>query len=92
MHRLSTQRARRMRLNFLWGDLLFRLKVCLIIKLDYRLRTTLNFLFVLEADMIEYFKQFGVVADAIVMRDRATGRGRGFGFVKMQFGDQEQNM
>ena len=33
--------------------------------------------------MIEYFKQYGIVADAIVMRDRQTQRGRGFGFVKM---------
>jgi len=47
-------------------------------------------MFVLEADLIEYFKQFGIVADAIVMRDRQTGRGRGFGFVKMQFNDKEK--
>lgn len=43
-----------------------------------------------ESDLIEYFKQFGIVADAIVMRDKHTQRGRGFGFVKMQFTDQGQ--
>jgi RNA-binding protein Musashi len=42
-----------------------------------------------EADLIQYFKQFGIVADAIVMRDRATGKGRGFGFVKMQFANKD---
>ena len=42
-----------------------------------------------EADLIQYFKGFGIVADAIVMRDRATGKGRGFGFVKMQFANKE---
>ena len=46
-------------------------------------------LFYLESDLIEFFKQFGVVADAIVMRDKQTGRGRGFGFVKMQFENKE---
>ena len=40
--------------------------------------------------MITYFKQYGVVADAIVMRDRTTQRGRGFGFVKMQFENKEK--
>lgn len=29
------------------------------------------------------------MADAIVMRDRATNRGRGFGFVKMQFENKD---
>ena len=37
----------------------------------------------LEADLIEYFKKFGRVDDAIVMRDKQTNRGRGFGFVKI---------
>lgn len=36
-----------------------------------------------EADLIEYFKKFGRVDDAIVMRDKQTNRGRGFGFVKI---------
>lgn len=40
--------------------------------------------------MIEYFKQYGIVADAIVMRDRNTNRGRGFGFVKMQFENRDK--
>ena len=31
-----------------------------------------------------------MVADAIVMRDRTTGRGRGFGFVKMQFENKDK--
>ena len=35
--------------------------------------------------MIEYFKEHGIVVDAIVMRDRHTNKGRGFGFVKMRF-------
>jgi len=43
-----------------------------------------------EADLIEYFKTFGIVADAIVMRDRVTGKGRGFGFVKMQFANKDK--
>ena len=30
------------------------------------------------------------MADAIVMRDRTTGRGRGFGFVKMQFENKDK--
>jgi len=35
--------------------------------------------------MIEYFKDLGTVEDAIVMRDKQTLKGRGFGFVKMRF-------
>jgi RNA recognition motif-containing protein len=39
--------------------------------------------------LYEYFSQFGEVADQIVMRDKLTMRGRGFGFVKMVFKDEE---
>lgn len=28
-----------------------------------------------------YFKRFGVVSDSVVIKDKATGRPRGFGFV-----------
>jgi len=42
-----------------------------------------------EHDMKTYFQQFGIVVDTIVMRERATKRGRGFGFVKMQFKDRQ---
>lgn len=30
------------------------------------------------------------MADAIVMRDKATGRGRGFSFVRMTFNDDDE--
>lgn len=29
----------------------------------------------------EYFENFGEVVEAVIMRDRSTGRARGFGFV-----------
>ncbi|GER48136.1 RNA-binding (RRM/RBD/RNP motifs) family protein [Striga asiatica] len=34
-----------------------------------------------EERLIEYFQAFGEVLEAVIMRDRATGRARGFGFV-----------
>ena len=34
-------------------------------------------------DLRELFEQHGEVVDAVVMKDRATGRSRGFGFVEM---------
>lgn len=40
------------------------------------------------ADLRALFSQFGRVADLQVMRDRETGRSRGFGFVEMP--DREQ--
>lgn len=40
--------------------------------------------------MYNYFQQFGTVLDQIVMRDKNTNRGRGFGFVKMSFKDEEE--
>ena len=40
--------------------------------------------------MFKYFQQFGTVLDQIVMRDKTTSRGRGFGFVKMSFKDEEE--
>ena len=40
--------------------------------------------------MIEYFKTHGHVVDAIVMRDRHTNKGRGFGFVKMRFENKDK--
>lgn len=44
----------------------------------------------IESDLFQYFNQFGSVGDAIVMRDKQTGKGRGFGFVRMIFKDEEE--
>lgn len=43
-----------------------------------------------ENDLFTYFSQFGQVGDAIVMRDKQTGRGRGFGFVRLIYNDEEE--
>lgn len=40
--------------------------------------------------MFAYFSQFGTVGDAIVMRDKNTGRGRGFGFIRLIFKDEDE--
>lgn len=42
-----------------------------------------------EAELMAYFQNYGKVENTIVMRDRATGRGRGFGFVLVSFKDEE---
>lgn len=34
-----------------------------------------------EARLREYFENFGEVVDAVIMKDKTTGRARGFGFV-----------
>lgn len=34
-----------------------------------------------ENRLREYFQNFGEVNEAVIMKDRATGRARGFGFV-----------
>jgi RNA-binding protein Musashi len=34
-----------------------------------------------EDRLTEYFGQYGEVAEAVIMRDRITGRARGFGFI-----------
>lgn len=34
-----------------------------------------------EERLRDYFQNFGEVVEAVIMRDRATGRARGFGFV-----------
>lgn len=34
-----------------------------------------------EDRLREYFQAFGEVVEAVIMKDRATGRARGFGFV-----------
>lgn len=34
-----------------------------------------------EDRLKEYFQSFGAVVEAVIMKDRATGRARGFGFV-----------
>ncbi len=41
-----------------------------------------------EDALREAFEQFGVVDSAVVIRDRDTGRSRGFGFVEMH--DEEE--
>ena len=39
-------------------------------------------------ELTEVFTQFGAVASAKVVTDRATGRSRGFGFVEMSSEDE----
>ena len=34
-----------------------------------------------EDRLREYFQSFGDVVEAVIMKDRATGRARGFGFI-----------
>lgn len=43
-----------------------------------------------EQHLQNYFQKFGKVENTIVMRDRATQRGRGFGFVLLSFTDEDQ--
>jgi hypothetical protein len=37
-----------------------------------------------EAELREAFGAFGVIADAVILKDRGTGESRGFGFVTME--------
>jgi hypothetical protein len=36
-----------------------------------------------EAELREAFAAFGIIADAVILKDRGTGESRGFGFVTM---------
>jgi RNA recognition motif-containing protein len=37
-----------------------------------------------EQELREAFGAFGVIADAVILKDRGTGESRGFGFVTME--------
>ena len=39
---------------------------------------------------MSYFQNFGKVENSIVMRDKVTQRGRGFGFVLLSFSDEDE--
>lgn len=41
-----------------------------------------------ESDLNQLFSVFGEVASAKIIKDRETGRSRGFGFVEMPSADQ----
>ena len=43
-----------------------------------------------EAELTELFSRAGTVESARIMRDMATGRARGFGFVEMATDDEAQ--
>ena len=70
-----------MRLNFSLVASPSKLKVSFSVPFLY---------FNIEPDLFQYFSQYGQVLDQIVMRDKVTMRGRGFGFVKMSFDDEDQ--
>lgn len=42
-----------------------------------------------EADVLDYFKRFGEVVDVAIMRDKISGRSRGFAFVTFKERDTE---
>jgi RNA recognition motif-containing protein len=44
-----------------------------------------------ESELQELFARAGSVESATVMRDQATGRARGFGFVEMSTDEEAQN-
>ena len=45
---------------------------------------------VMEQGLIEFFSGAGVVLNAQVVIDKATGRSRGFGFVEFSSGEEAQ--
>jgi RNA recognition motif-containing protein len=44
-----------------------------------------------ETELQELFTRAGAVESVNIMRDQATGRGRGFGFVEMSTDEEAQN-
>ncbi len=77
----SMLQVQKMRSSSSLGASLSKLKVSFSVPFLY---------FNIEPDLFQYFSQFGQVLDQIVMRDKVTMRGRGFGFVKMSFEDEDQ--
>ena len=51
---------------------------------SYRLLANLECLSILEIDVETYFAQYGKVVDVAIMRDKHTGRSRGFAFVTFE--------
>ena len=43
-----------------------------------------------EQHLQSYFQKFGKVENTIVMREKLTQRGRGFGFVLLSFNDEDE--
>jgi cold-inducible RNA-binding protein len=43
-----------------------------------------------DAELEQTFSEYGTVESAVVIRDRDTGRSRGFGFVEMASGDEAE--
>jgi RNA recognition motif-containing protein len=44
-----------------------------------------------DQNLSDEFRAFGTVTDVALMKDRETGRSRGFGFVTMSSGEEAQN-
>ncbi|CAG8589545.1 10949_t:CDS:2 [Paraglomus brasilianum] len=44
-----------------------------------------------DSDLRSKFEEYGQVEDAVVIRDRETGRSRGFGFVTYSTNEEAEN-
>jgi RNA recognition motif-containing protein len=51
--------------------------------------TLLSFLLCIESDIENYFNQYGTVVDVAIMKDKATGKSRGFAFVTFKDNSSE---
>lgn len=67
-------------LNFLQEAFISKLKVRLLF-FNFLINRSKIYIFVIDQDLEKYFQKYGKLEEVVIIKEKATGKSKGYGFV-----------